>query len=478
MQQRLHSVIVAGVLVGVFLASSSPAQEYVGHDTCQPCHSAIYDDYTDSGHPYKLNKVDGGPPEYPFSEVPSPPEGYTWDDITYVIGGYFWKARFVDTEGYIITGDEVQFNLATGDWSSYHADEDPGTKPYNCGKCHTTGWQTTEENGGARQDGLEGMAGTFAAGGVQCEGCHGPGSAHADSPSDENISVDTSKELCGRCHTRDSERRIATSGGLIKHHEQYDELVNSPHRFMDCLTCHDPHKSVVYDLGGRLDEPTCTTCHSDRAVLVSSMADHDCETCHMPLAAKSAVKSLEFAVDDDTGALGDIHSHIFKLNADPGAEMFTDGGKFVQLDDEGDAILRVEFACIGCHNGDVASAQNIDWMYDNALVVHGGGPTAIGELPSAALPADYALQDAYPNPFNPVTHVRYDLPRQEYVRIEIRDVRGALVYTLADEYQRAGRYMATWDGIDNGGIAVASGTYFMHLSSDAFSGTVKMTLLR
>ena len=94
------------------------------------------------------------------------------------------------------------------------------------------------------------------------------------------------------------------------------------------------------------------------------------------------------------------------------------------------------------------------------------------------MPADYALQDAYPNPFNPVTHVRYDLPRQEYVRIEIRDVRGALVYTLADEYQRAGRYMATWDGIDNGGIAVASGTYFMHLSSDAFSGTVKMTLLR
>jgi len=38
--------------------------------------------------------------------VTTPPEGYTWDDITYVIGGYNWKARFIGTEGYIITGDE------------------------------------------------------------------------------------------------------------------------------------------------------------------------------------------------------------------------------------------------------------------------------------------------------------------------------------------------------------------------------------
>ena len=69
-----------------------------------------------SGHPWKLNKVvDGQPPEYPFTEVPEPPEGVTWDDVAYVIGGYNWKARFIGQDGFIITGDEdatTQYNFA------------------------------------------------------------------------------------------------------------------------------------------------------------------------------------------------------------------------------------------------------------------------------------------------------------------------------------------------------------------------------
>ncbi len=37
----------------------------------------------------------------------------TWDDVSYVIGGYFWKARFVDMAGAIVTGSNVQYNFAT-----------------------------------------------------------------------------------------------------------------------------------------------------------------------------------------------------------------------------------------------------------------------------------------------------------------------------------------------------------------------------
>ena len=251
------------------VTSVAGAKDYVGHDTCKLCHSGVYDEYIQSGHSYKLNKVENGePPAYPFSEVPNTPDGYTWDDITYVIGGYGWKARFLDKDGYIITGDAVQYNIATKGWSGYHADEAPGTKPYNCGACHTTGWQTTEENGGKKQDDLEGMAGTFASPGVTCEACHGPGSDHASSRKKEDITRDTTKEQCGTCHFRDPDHRILASGGLIRHHEQYDELVNSPHRSHECITCHEPHLSTKYSLGGLKDQPNCTTCHSGQKVLV------------------------------------------------------------------------------------------------------------------------------------------------------------------------------------------------------------------
>jgi hypothetical protein len=144
---------------------------FIGGEACSECHQETFDVFMQSGHPYKLNKVvDGQPPEYPFTEVPSPPEGYTWDDISYVIGGYNWKARFIDQDGYIITGDEdatTQYNfynpeLDMGDnWVGYHAGETE--KPYNCGTCHTTAY-SPEGN----QDGLPGMIGTWTEGGVWC----------------------------------------------------------------------------------------------------------------------------------------------------------------------------------------------------------------------------------------------------------------------------------------------------------------------
>ena len=79
---------------------ASAAAEYVGAETCGNCHPDIYEVFMKSGHAWKLNPVvDGQPPQYPFTELSELPEGYTWDDILYVIGGYNWKARFVDKDG-------------------------------------------------------------------------------------------------------------------------------------------------------------------------------------------------------------------------------------------------------------------------------------------------------------------------------------------------------------------------------------------
>ncbi|OPX22986.1 MAG: hypothetical protein B1H02_05455 [Candidatus Latescibacteria bacterium 4484_107] len=133
-----------------------------------------------TGHAQIVHKVEKGrPPKWPFSSVPVPPEGYIWEDISYVLGGYGWKARFVDRKGYLVTGKKAQYNLATKEWVAYYSEQKAGTKPYDsdCAQCHTTGWRASGESGGVHQDGLEGIAGVWTLAGIQCERCHGEGGA-------------------------------------------------------------------------------------------------------------------------------------------------------------------------------------------------------------------------------------------------------------------------------------------------------------
>jgi hypothetical protein len=127
---------------------------YVGSEACQSCHALIYESFKKTGHPYKLTPADSAqqPGYFPYTQFPGPPPGKSWDDVTYVIGGFWWKARFVGTDGYIITeGGNNQYNFATEEWVDYHKDED---KEYDCGGCHTTGYDPE-----GNQDGLEHIIG-------------------------------------------------------------------------------------------------------------------------------------------------------------------------------------------------------------------------------------------------------------------------------------------------------------------------------
>ncbi len=85
---------------------------YVSSDGCGYCRTSTLIELKNSDHPYKLNKViDGNPPIYPFSEVPSPPEGVSWDEVSYVIGGFGWKARFIGLDGTAAVRSRVHMSL-------------------------------------------------------------------------------------------------------------------------------------------------------------------------------------------------------------------------------------------------------------------------------------------------------------------------------------------------------------------------------
>lgn len=89
------------------------------------------------------------------------------------------------------------------------------------------------------------------------------------------------------------------------------------------------------------------------------------------------------------------------------------------------------------------------------------------------LPKQFALQGNYPNPFNTSTAIRYQLPRDCRVRMEIFDILGRRVATLVDEKQQAGYKLAIWNA-----KTAATGFYFYRLSAGDFSDTKKMVLLK
>lgn len=108
-------------------------------------------------------------------------------------------------------------------------------------------------------------------------------------------------------------------------------------------------------------------------------------------------------------------------------------------------------------------------------------PEFEGMLVTARLnpvPATFALYQNKPNPFNPATVLRYDLPAAGDVRITVFNVLGQQVIDLVNGYQEAGSYEVTWDGRDRDGATAASGIYFYQIKANQFTDTKKMVLLK
>ncbi len=95
------------------------------------------------------------------------------------------------------------------------------------------------------------------------------------------------------------------------------------------------------------------------------------------------------------------------------------------------------------------------------------------------MPDDYKLEQNYPNPFNPTTTIAYYLPIRDRISLKVYDMLGREVRTLINnEDVEAGRREIVWDGKDNIGRSVASGTYFYKLRFGNFEKTNKMMLVK
>ena len=112
------------------------------------------------------------------------------------------------------------------------------------------------------------------------------------------------------------------------------------------------------------------------------------------------------------------------------------------------------------------SSEMID-LYSDTPAWESNGIVMMDNLSEAApVPAEFSMLSAYPNPFNPVTNIGFEIPQESMVQISVYDIQGQEVETLVNEITAAGMYNINWNAND-----VASGVYFVHLTAAADGST-------
>ena len=99
-------------------------------------------------------------------------------------------------------------------------------------------------------------------------------------------------------------------------------------------------------------------------------------------------------------------------------------------------------------------------------------------IESNETPNEFMLYTAFPNPFNPSTTIRFDLPEDSFVTINVYDMVGRHVKTLLNNNMPAGRRSIVWDSTNNLDQPVSAGTYFYTINTGEYSQTKKMVYLK
>jgi hypothetical protein len=106
------------------------------------------------------------------------------------------------------------------------------------------------------------------------------------------------------------------------------------------------------------------------------------------------------------------------------------------------------------------------------------GALEVREVNTPSKPTVFSLSQNYPNPFNPKTLIKFTLPKDSWVKMEVYNILGQKVKTLVDERLTAGVKEVEWDSKGDNGLEVASGIYFYRIKADDFSDIKKMVMMK
>ncbi len=104
--------------------------------------------------------------------------------------------------------------------------------------------------------------------------------------------------------------------------------------------------------------------------------------------------------------------------------------------------------------------------------------TGLSLKKESLIPDQFTLHPNFPNPFNPTTRIRYDLPQDGAVIMSIYDLTGRKIRELVNRNQRAGFHFTVWDGRNDAGQSVSTGVYIYQIWSGSFVDSRKMLLMK
>ncbi|MCB9512776.1 MAG: T9SS type A sorting domain-containing protein [Candidatus Latescibacteria bacterium] len=136
-----------------------------------------------------------------------------------------------------------------------------------------------------------------------------------------------------------------------------------------------------------------------------------------------------------------------------------------------------DFVMFGWCYASMDAAKRVQLLENAVVWLIGGGLTPVEEAP-VTLPTQVALRGNFPNPFNPKTSIRFELPATAQVELAVYDVKGRRVATLVDGTLIAGPHVVEWQGREASGAQATSGVYFARLKVGDEVLTRKMLLLK
>ena len=146
-----------------------------------------------------------------------------------------------------------------------------------------------------------------------------------------------------------------------------------------------------------------------------------------------------------------------------------------------DSVLSCSYSWIDVHGNTICSmsftglvpGQSLAWVIRADLIQY------VPVSHRADIISDFSISQNYPNPFNSSTQIQYYLPQLANVKLRVFDVLGREVATLVNgEMQPLGQHVVNWNGLNNAGIGVATGTYVYRIEAGEFRDEKKMVLVK